>query len=131
MPAPRKSLKVLALHGTYRKDRHGNRHPPEVSLAKDPAPPAWLQDEARTLFLTLSGQLIEAGILSELDLELLALYCALHGRVVESLAEGGTIRPSMIAVLRGLAADLGMTPASRQRLSVKPVQTEVNEFDGI
>lgn len=131
MPAPRKSLKVLALHGTYRKDRHGNRHPPTPVLAKQPEPPSWLSEKARELFRTMAEQLIEAGILTDLDTDHLGLYCALHGRVVESLAEGGTIRPSMIAVLRGLAADLGMTPASRQRLSVKPAEPMDNPFDGI
>lgn len=131
MATPRKAIKTLKLHGTYRKDRHGNRNPPKVPIMKTPEPPAWLKDDARKLFFSLSKQLVEAGILTEMDTDYLAIYSALYIKGIERMTNGEDIRPSYWGIVRGMASDLGLTPQSRERLSVKPVKDEPNEFGNL
>lgn len=73
--------------------------------------------------------MVEIGIFTTLDSEFLAIYCALYVKISTSLEAGEDVGPSLMAQLRGMSNDLGLSPAGRERLTVKPPKKGLNRFD--
>ncbi|SCM70025.1 putative Phage terminase, small subunit, P27 [uncultured Pleomorphomonas sp.] len=103
------------------------------AFRKVPPPPKWLSDEARKEWRRVIGPLVERRILTVADLGSLENYCLSIGRVREVQAEiaAGELDPDTFAKLfriqdkamataRLLAAELGLTPVSRSRPTVRP-----------
>ena len=129
MPKPRKSTKVLKLQGTYQKCRHDGRNAPQPEPVKRcPVPPSWLSPDQKKIFKRMAKQLIEVDVLSSLDTDMLAVYSALYHKVSTDFSGANS---AMMGQLRSLANDLGLTPAARERLTVKKPETETNDFDDI
>ncbi|MFG1237174.1 phage terminase small subunit P27 family [Xanthobacter autotrophicus DSM 597] len=104
-----------------------------------PAPPEWLGDDAREEWLRVLPILLgERRTLSMADLSIFANYCVAIGQVAEAnriLKEEGltfsgpsgpkrhpavAVRSDGMTQARQMAAELGLTPASRGRPGIKP-----------
>jgi len=128
-----------ALHvvrGSYRRDRHG-QSPDASPLVDVPAAPEWLDEVARGEWDRVAADLVQLGVLTELDVTALAAYCAAvstwrsasatvttEGVTVQSARGGRTTHPA-VRIARNAeqqmlrwAAEFGLTPASRGRPGV-------------
>ena len=116
-------------------------------LTNAPPPPAWMSDEAKAEWNRVAPDLIERRILSETDLGGLESYCVAIGRVreCEHLLRAAdlvvetdnfprkhpafSMQMEAMKTARQFAAELGLTPVSRTRVSVA-AQNE-DEFAGL
>lgn len=102
-----------------------------TALARVPAAPSWLSKFAKSEWRRIMPLLVERRILTAADMGSVENYCVAIGRVREiekqfSLA-GGAIDPvfcrmqdKAIQTARQLAAELGLTPVSRSRPTIRP-----------
>jgi P27 family predicted phage terminase small subunit len=105
-----------------------------------PSCPAHLQPTAKAEWKRLARHLHQLGVLTELDRAALAAYCQEYGRWVEAerrLKEtppllktpAGHVRPSpwlaisnkSVELMHKFATELGLSPASRSRVTTKPI----------
>jgi len=98
------------------------------AVASIPAAPGWLSKDARAEWRRIMPALIERKVLTDADLGSVENYCLAIGRVreVEALIQKDGIDPAMVrlqdkamATARQLAAEIGLTPVSRSRPSVR------------
>lgn len=142
MARPRKPTHQKKLQGTYRKDRALRNEMPVV--AGTPVAPRWLDAEARAEWDRVVPALQSLGVLSVVDAGRLADYCTAHSLAIEATKiyqREGTVVDSPQGVkqhpavaiaaqaraqARQLAADFGLTPSGRSRVSVpeKPGESE-------
>jgi P27 family predicted phage terminase small subunit len=141
-PKPKPThLKVIA--GTARRCRLP-KHEPKPELAIPPVPPE-LCDDAKLDWGRVAPDLYRAGLMTNLDRAALAGYCAAWGRMVRAeralrklgdegadgllikTAKGNVIQNPLVGIANKAAADmvrfaaeLGMTPSARSRVSVPP-----------
>jgi phage terminase small subunit len=117
MANPRKptSLKVVA--GTDRPDRN---QPPaaELPLVSDvPSAPDWLPNAHAIKEWDRLAPILHANkLLTEAGLSALGQLCALHGKTVQLYAAGEAPVASMVAQLRGLMNDFGLTPVAQGKV---------------
>jgi P27 family predicted phage terminase small subunit len=129
--------------GTARRCRMP-KHEPVPELAIPPVPPE-LSDDAKLEWNWVMPDLFRAGLMTRLDRAVLAAYCSAHGRWVRAeralrkfgdegadglltkTAKGNVIQNPLVGVSNKAAADmakfaaeLGMSPSSRARISVAP-----------
>lgn len=107
----------------------------------DVRPPAWLSSEAKKIFKTKAQQLISLGVLTALDIDLLALYATSYADAVDSIRSlntdgriiiftddegkttGGMVNPAIklyyesLKVINQLGGQFGFSPASRSSLA--------------
>lgn len=126
--------KIHQLHGTYREDRHGGGVKVDSVL---PDPPDRLPIVGQIEWRRLAPELNKLGVLSELDLTTLEMYCTVFARWIK--AEGKIreqeegeisrtpngyqqqsawlqISNNCIKQMQSLCAEFGMTPATRARM---------------
>lgn len=107
-------------------------------LSSIPAPYGVLSPTAGRLFETLAGALIDAGLLTRLDVPLLSAYCVSYAAFLSAQAEyqaaptvegqkGNTVKNPAAQVARdnltlahALGKDLGLSPSARKSLSGSP-----------
>jgi P27 family predicted phage terminase small subunit len=138
MPAPKPdSLKVLS--GTFREDRQRHKNTPASGM---PVCPKELSDEAKKEWKQVARLLVEAELLSRLDLAALSAYATAWAlwqkaehelRDDELLLQAGNslqyanpliaIAGKAHASMLSWARELGLTPAARQKLPVTPPRT--------
>ena len=131
------SLKLL--QGTARPDRV-NANEPKPSAASLAVPPG-LDTYGRQAWKRWAPMLTQLGVLTEADVDVLALACDCYSqwrrasraiRKIDPASEA--YRKVAVSVekardqLRMLAGEFGMTPASRSRLQVSAPE-EVDEFE--
>jgi P27 family predicted phage terminase small subunit len=134
---PRKPTALKKLAGTYRKDRH--RDELEAShVAEDVEPPSFLCPEGRAKWKELCPKLAALGVLSDLDLPALAMWCGAWASYVKASrtlsAQGEVIvdrngasrkspwlavQRAAIETMAGIGSQFGMTPSSRASLSLR------------
>ncbi|WP_309083082.1 phage terminase small subunit P27 family [Chelativorans sp.] len=109
--------------------------------------PGTLQATAKAEWKRLARQLHQLGALTELDRAVLAAYCQAYGRWVEAerkLKEtptllktpAGYVQPSpwlaisnkSVDLMHKFAAELGLSPASRSRVTTRPLGPKPWEF---
>lgn len=99
-------------------------------VAKVPNAPAWLSKDAKAEWRRVMPILVERRILTDADMGGVENYCVAIGRTreIEKLFRkaGGDIDPRLfrmqdkaIQTARQLAAELGLTPVSRSRPSIR------------
>ncbi|WP_316227880.1 MULTISPECIES: phage terminase small subunit P27 family [unclassified Bradyrhizobium] len=108
-------------------------------LAADPAaldatvrPPSWLSKHAKAEWRRVMPELAKRRILTPADLGSLESYCIAIGRVreLEKLLRAGIdpklfrMQDKAMVTARQLAAELGLTPASRSRPAVRENDNE-------
>ena len=134
MANPRKptSLKVVA--GTDRPCRRPESAPVEMpALDHIPDPPDWLPNaHAVKEWQRLAPILTANKLLTEARLSALGQLCALHGQVVQLYAAGEAPVASMVAQLRGLMNDFGLTPVAQGKVKAGGDETKAgNKFAGL
>ena len=134
MANPRKptSLKVVA--GTDRPCRRPESAPVEIpALDHIPDPPDWLLNaHAVKEWQRLAPILTANKLLTEAGLSALGQLCALHGKVVQLYAAGEAPVASMVAQLRGLMNDFGLTPVAQGKVKAGGDETKAgNKFAGL
>ena len=134
MANPRKptSLKVVA--GTDRPCRRPESAPVEMpALDHIPDPPDWLPNaHAVKEWQRLAPILTANKLLTEAGLSALGQLCALHGEVVQLYAVGEAPVASMVAQLRGLMNDFGLTPVAQGKVKAGGDETKAgNKFAGL
>ena len=130
-----------------------NLDEPRIDLAQ-PSPPPFLNDYAKVEWGRVVGSLFEAGLMTEVDRAALAAYCQSYGRwcqAEESLSKmaeqdpanagmiirtsnGNAIQNPLVGIANKAhgdmvkyAAEFGMTPSARSRVSATP-HTSGNAF---
>lgn len=144
-PAP-KPTPMKLLQGNAGK-RAINKNEPKPQL-KAPPCPAWLSPEAKREWRQLAPALERLGLLTEVDKAIFAVYCQswaewrasvdfLHGEGYTfetpkgyvqqrpEVAIGQRARKDMIA----FGSQLGLSPASRTRISVEPSEGKSDPFE--
>ena len=134
MANPRKptSLKVVA--GTDRPCRRPESAPVEMpALDHIPDPPDWLPNaHAVKEWERLAPILTANKLLTEAGLSALGQLCELHGKVVQLYAAGEAPVASMVAQLRGLMNDFGLTPVAQGKVKAGGDETKAgNKFAGL
>lgn len=103
------------------------------AIAAVPDPPDWLPNAHATKeWKRLAPILVANKLLTEAGLSALGQLCALHGKVVQLYAAGEAPVASMVAQMRGLMNDFGLTPVAQGK--VKPGGDETkpgNKFTGL
>jgi P27 family predicted phage terminase small subunit len=132
-------LKIL--RGTARADRvNGSEPKPEPMV---PECPAHLNDEAKNEWNRLAPQLCRLRILTDLDAAVLAAYAVSYSRWADAerhVEESGAVVRSpqgfpqvspwlsvaneALRQMRAYAVELGLSPSSRARLSIKDAPQE-------
>jgi P27 family predicted phage terminase small subunit len=110
----------------------------EGGLSKVPRPPAWLPDEAKEEWKRILPSLIKRKVLTDTDMGTVEAYCLAAGTVRRSQAaiaregdlleseKGAKRHPAFQTMFqalteqRRLAAELGLTPASRMKADKPP-----------
>lgn len=126
------SLKVVA--GTDRPCRRPESAPVEIpALDHIPDPPDWLPNaHAVKEWQRLAPILTANKLLTEAGLSALGQLCALHGKVVQLYAAGEAPVASMVAQLRGLMNDFGLTPVAQGKVKAGGDETKAgNKFAGL
>ena len=134
MANPRKptSLKVVA--GTDRPCRRPESAPVEIpALDHIPDAPDWLTNaHAVKEWQRLAPILTANKLLTEAGLSALGQLCSLHGKVVQLYAAGEAPVASMVAQLRGLMNDFGLTPVAQGKVKAGGDETKAgNKFAGL
>ena len=120
MANPRKPRALKVVAGTDQPCRD-IASPAEIpALDAIPKPPDWLPNaHAVKEWKRLAPILVANRLLTEGGLSALGQLCALHGKVVQLYAAGEAPVASMVAQLRNLINDFGLTPVAQGK--VKPV----------
>ncbi len=133
-PQPTAKLKAS---GQYREDRHDRRDEPKVNPSF-PDCPGYLSRVAKQEWKRICAELTAAGILTNLDRTILAMYCesywhfyraktdlAKRGMVIKT-KKGYPIQNPYLAIynkawdqMKTACAELGLTPSSRTRIKVE------------
>jgi phage terminase small subunit len=117
MARPRKptSLKVVA--GTDRPDRDPAAVAELPLVDSVPSPPDWLPNGHAIKEWNRLAPILHANkLLTEAGLSALGQLCALHGKVVQLYSAGEAPVASMVAQLRGLMNDFGLTPVAQGKV---------------
>nr|WP_205520629.1 phage terminase small subunit P27 family [Propylenella binzhouense] len=98
-------------------------------MASAPRPPTWLSKDAKAEWKRIMPLLIERRVITDADMGSVENYCVSIGRVREierMIRAAGTVDPALFRMqdkatqtARQLAAELGLTPVSRSRPSVR------------
>ena len=117
----------------------------------EPTPPAFLCDDAKVEWGRVCSALFSAGLMTELDRAALSAYCAAYGRwaqaerAINAMAgkdginaalliktkEGNAIQNPLVGIANKaradvvrFAAEFGMTPSARTRVTATPDDTQ-------
>jgi len=136
---------VKIFRGTQRKGR-ANENEPSYGPADMP-PPDFLEGEARKEWIETCPRLVASGVMRNIDVNALAMYCESYGRWREALVEvkkngmliaapsGFPMQNPYLPIankayeqMLKLAAEFGMTPSSRSKVSAGKESTPSNRF---
>ena len=134
MANPRKPTSLKEVAGTDRPCRRPESAPVEIpALDHIPDPPDWLPNaHAVKEWQRLAPILTANKLLTEAGLSALGQLCALHGKVVQLYAAGEAPVASMVAQLRGLMNDFGLTPVAQGKVKAGGDETKAgNKFAGL
>lgn len=103
-----------------------------IGISEPIAPPLWLSKHAKGEWRRVMPELSKRRILTNADLGSLESYCIAIGRIreLEKLLRAGIdaklfrMQDQAIKTARQLAAELGLTPVSRSRPSIRDDQGE-------
>ena len=148
--AGRKPLptRLKLVKGTLRKHRVRSDEP--TPGTENVAPPGYMSKAARKQWEITCPQLLDAGVMTDMDVDALAMYCEAfarwrdaneqikkHGPVVMAKS-GFPVQSPYVAIsnkafdqMKSMLTEFGMTPSSRTRVStVKPPEGP-NPFDNL
>lgn len=138
--------------------RRMNEDEPRPEPGDMPEPPEHLSDEALEEWERMAGVLHNLGLLYDVDRAALAAYCQVYGRwvqaekalavdakndpsrhgLVSKTSNGNLVQNPLVGTankaaqdLMKYAAEFGMTPSARTRLSVNPGDKKKSKFAGL
>ena len=109
----------------------------------DVHPPEYMTEKQKQEFMEIADMLLALNVFTELDIDCLAryvlereLYLNQHNEMRKANKSGDAARIKEVGIeydktvrrIRGLAADLGLTPTSRAKLSVPPPPVDDDEL---
>jgi phage terminase small subunit len=106
---------------------------PAPVRAEPPKPPKELSRRAKRTWIFIHQSLAQSGLITPLDDLQLTVYCALHAKFLDLLADGKFMSAAEIGQMRALSASFGFDPSSRARPTfpgVRPSLSEPSEDDG-
>ncbi len=154
MPNHRKPRAQKILQGTFRKDRNPKQEPQPEGLIDPPPAPRHLDRYGKQMWRRLARDLIDAGLLTSLDMFSLEILCAAYGeyrqaheaifrpmdqetgkrteRTIEQYLRGRnahtapeiTVMKAAFSQYKAMLAEFGLGPASRNRIDVAPRKPE-------
>lgn len=130
----KKPTKLKVLHGTFRKDRSNENEPdPESHI---PEAPDHLSKEALIEWGRITNELKKLGLITNIDMVALSIYCQIWGRVVKYekiVSEKGELykttngniqlSPAMWVLNKAIEqshkflTEFGLSPASRAKVT--------------
>lgn len=145
------------IRGTFRNDRNPENEPEPEKCTAIPSPPSYLGSYAKGLWRRIAKAMVEAGILTTVDLPALEFMCSAYEEfreareVVYFTAKGKarTLRQYMrgknsqtmpeynamknaFSTYKSYATEFGLTPSSRNRIDLKPPkEPEVDPMERI
>jgi len=128
MARPRKPTKILQFTGAFDKnpDRAKAReHEPKDTPPIQDGAPEWMTEAEQKAWRWVIAH-AHPGVLTTADSGIVELTAQLRALVVQHIADSKDR-----AQLRTCYNDLGMTPASRSKVSAKPQEKEENEFAAV
>ena|SRR6056297_3642223 len=130
MPGPQKQpKKVSQLRGTHQPCREPGEHLELETLTDIPAPPEWLSGgEASNSWNKYAPCLVGVGLLSELDLNYLAMFCSIEGKMIQLRQAGEMPHASLITQYNNYAAQFAIGPQNRQKFKPAGGATKGNKF---
>jgi P27 family predicted phage terminase small subunit len=134
-----KPTAIKEMEGNPGKRALNKSEPKPGRLTRAPVCPQFLKGLARAQWNKMAPQLARLGVLTNIDLDALARYCALYKRWREAEAEvarlgviikttnGNLVQNPYLNVanrsneqLNSLAAEFGLTPSSRSKVHAEP-----------
>lgn len=115
MPSPKPkptNLKIIA--GNPGKRALNDQEP--VYSEGDLAAPEWLSDEATAIWERLAVNLEANGLLTQVNRDLLAVYCDLIADYRAKRAEGKMPPMAQVSRMTSLAGEFGFTPSAASRI---------------
>ncbi|MBD2705597.1 phage terminase small subunit P27 family [Spirosoma sp. BT702] len=146
---PRKPTVIKQLQGTAQPSRilQNEVKPQAVTM---PTPPDWLSDYAKDEWYTQTLEMESLGILSVMDLSMLAMYCQQVGIFRQAQEEmkdeelvvttpNGALQPNPLLGIANKASDsalkiasqFGFTPSARTRIGANPTQKEEDPLEAL
>ncbi len=119
----RKPDNIHLLTGTFRKDRHGDPKKKLKVSAKFPTQPKWLTKNAKAEWARIKKIMEKSGVITMGDATVLIQYCLLYSEMKDLKEEFPAAKH---AQLRVAAAELGLTPVARSKITV--IKDDDNEF---
>ncbi len=152
MAYPKKPTALKVLQGTVDKSRE-NKHEAKPPLAL-PEPPEFLKGIALEHYKMLGPRLVNCGLLTNIDGDMLAAYCNAYGMFSDAVEEmekfkanggnwfkydsdkGNEVQRVLVGVInqtrkamQSLAAEFGMSPAQRSKVVAKKQEETGNPFN--
>lgn len=135
MPNIRKPNGLHKLNGTFREDRHGKKglSLDDSNIADLPLPPDCLSMTAKAEWVRIVAILSPMKLLKATDYGIMLAYCQIFDELFNPPVDAFGIKTkplaSLYAQFRGIANDLGLTPISRSKISLKdPAEKPDNEY---
>ena len=123
-PAKPTALKLLEGNRGHRPIPDDNPEPEPMKTF--PKPPKWFDDIAREEWMERGRELFDTGVLTSIDLPVFEFYCYLYSQTRQSPSN------QKLQQLRLYMGELGMTPASRNKIHVKkPNADDDSPFAGL
>lgn len=85
-----------------------------------PACPAWLTGDALEEWKRIVPALDLMGVLTKVDHSILIGHCVTYGEIAATAKSGEPLKAALLGQMRAYAAELGLTPAARAKLSIAP-----------
>lgn len=122
MPGPaKKPAQLKAVAGTERRDR-AHESLDVAGFSDVPSAPDYLTTGIAVKFWNeRAASMVAVGTLTELDLPFLANFVELEAKLLQMRQAGEFPPQAMFSNYRLMAADLGLSPMSRQRF--KPIES--------
>lgn len=85
-----------------------------------PPCPEWLTGDALDEWKRITPALALMGVLTQVDHSVLLGHCVTYGEIVATVKAGEPLKAALLGQMRAYAIELGLTPASRAKLSIAP-----------
>lgn len=117
MPRPKKPNHLKVVRGTDQPCRMKADEVEFDPVAEVPEPPEWLTAHAQNYWRRVAKVLTANKVLTEGDLEAMAVMCVLFGKIRQMSEAGVDMSASLINALRAYQGEFGLTPASRAKIT--------------
>ena len=112
----RDSNHLKLVRGTARPSRISPSEVQFAPVATEIPAPEWLNVHARRYWRDLVPKLQARRVLTEVDLEGLAVGCSAYGKIVQMAIAGESVNAALLNCYRAFLVEFGLTPASRGRI---------------